>query len=119
MKQLDKKSSDHHSLLDSYVTRRSLKLIDILSTQSQKQAKAFLSKPSALWPLDPIFQSMKANVRLLKGVNDWAEPGVTLIQSYNDVVTEDVSQKQYLLQHVSSHRTMFAVPTKDAPKKMK
>ena len=32
--------------------------------------------------------------------------------SHNDVLTKDESQKQYLLQLVSSHRTKISVPTK-------
>ena len=81
MKRLDKKSFDHHTPLEANATRRSLKLIDLLSTQGQEEAKAFLSKSSALWPLDPTFQSMKANGKLLKIVNDCAHRGGALNKS--------------------------------------
>ena len=66
---------------------------------------------------DATFQDMKAKVKLLKVVNDSAERGIVLIQSYNNALTKDETQKQYLLQLVSSHRKEFPVPTKGAMKK--
>ena len=68
----------------------------------------------ALWPLDPTFQAHKEKARLFKIVNDCAERGVALIQSYNAALTKDKAQKQYLLQLVSNHRREFPVPMKEA-----
>lgn len=36
-------------------------------------------------------------------INDVAERGVKLIEDYNNKITKDESQKQYLLQVVSGH----------------
>ena len=57
---------------------------------------------------------MSAKVKLLKVVNDTAERGIALIQSYNSALTKDETQKQYLLQLVSSHRKQFPAQTKAA-----
>ena len=59
---------------------------------------------------------MNTNVKLLKVVNDCAERGVALIQSYNGALTNDETQKQYLLQLVSRHRKLFPEPMKAALK---
>ena len=118
-KRIDKKIFDHRAPLESYVTSRSLGIFNLLSTNGQEEAKAFLSKSPALWPSDQIYQQMKRNVKQLKVVNDCAERGVALIQSYNAALTKDETQKQYLLQLVSQHRKLFHDPTKVALKAMK
>ena len=94
----------------------SLTVFNLLSSHGQQEAKAFLSKPPSLWEVDPIFLTMKAKMKLLKVVNDCAERGVALIQSYNSVLTKDESQKQYLLLFVSSHRKLLPTATKAALK---
>ena len=71
-------------------------------------------KPPALWSDDATFQEMSAKVKLLKVVNDTAERGISLIQSYNSALTKDETQKQYLLHLVSRHRKQFQAPTKDS-----
>ena len=119
LKQLDMKSFNHRAQLETYVTSRSLNIFNILSTNGKEEAKAFLSKPPAIWPSYPTYQQMKTNVKLLKVVNDCAERGVALIQSYNGALTEDETQKQYLLQLVSRHRKLFPQPTKAALKTTK
>src|SRR6218665_801338 len=46
-------------------------------------------------------------LRGLKVVNDAAERGVALIQSFNSVITNQEGQKQYLLQVVEKHCLSF------------
>lgn len=114
VKRLEKKTFDHNSPLSEYVTSRSMLFFDLLSKNGQEEAKSFLLKPPTLWSDDAIFQDMSAKVKLLKVVNDTAERGIALIQSYNSALTKDETQKQYLLQLVSSHRKQFPAPTKGA-----
>jgi len=57
---------------------------------------------------------MSESIKLLKIVNDTAERGISLIQSYNRALTKDETQKQYLLGLVSRHRKQFPAVTKDA-----
>lgn len=114
LKRLNQKTFNHHDPLQSYITSRSLKVFNLLSSNGQEEAEAFLSKSPDLWEVDPTFLAMKAKVKQLKVVNDCAERGVALIQTYNSALTKDESQKQYLLQLVSSHRKLFPEATKAA-----
>jgi uncharacterized protein YjaG (DUF416 family) len=80
-KRIEAKKFNYQTALEEYVTSRSLQLFNVLCVNSEQDTRTFLAKhPSES---DPIFQSMKAKVRLLKVVNDCAERGVALIQSYN------------------------------------
>ena len=118
-RRLDKKNFNHQAPLETYATSRSLNLFNLLRKNGLEEAQSFLSKPPAVWSMDPTYQLMKANVKLLKVVSDFAERGVALIQSYNDELTKDETQKQYLLQLVSSHRKLLPVLTKVALMNMK
>lgn len=46
-------------------------------------------------------------MRGIATVNDFAERGVALIQEYNQILTKDEQQCQYLLQVVEWHRCQF------------
>jgi len=46
-------------------------------------------------------------VRSLKVVNDAAERCVKLIQDYNNILTKDEEQKQFLLQVIQQHRHIY------------
>jgi len=54
----------------------------------------------------------KDRVNKLKVVNDATEGGVSLVQSFNSVLTKQKEQKQYLLQVVEKHRRDFPDATK-------
>jgi len=45
-------------------------------------------------------------------VNDTAERGVALMQSYNSILTKNEDHKQYLLQVMEQHRQKFPNATK-------
>lgn len=115
-RRIEKKTFNHLTPLEDYVTKRSLKLFNLLSLNGEEEAKVFLAMHPSEWSRDTTFQSFKAKVRLLKVVNDCAERGVALIQAFNGVLTKDETQKQYLLQLVSRHRKDFPEPTKRALK---
>src|ERR1700759_1077774 len=93
LKRLEKKTFDCHAPLSDYVTGRSMLFFDLLSTNGQEKAKAFLSKPPAAWHDDMIFRDMNAKVKLLKVVSDSAERGLALFQNYNNALTKDETQK--------------------------
>jgi hypothetical protein len=46
-------------------------------------------------------------VKKLKVVNDIAERGVKLIKDYNECLTKNEEQKQFILQIVSDYRRRF------------
>ena len=117
LKRLNVKFFDHHTSLQDYVTSKSPTMFDLLSMNGQEEARQFLSKPPANWPMNPAFQALKAKAKQLRVVNDCAERGIALITSFNSALTKDESQKQYLLQLVTSHRKKFPVPTKETLKK--
>ncbi len=53
------------------------------------------------WPQNNNFQEGLKIVKTLKVVNDMAERGIKLITDFNDLLTKDEEQKQYVLQVVS------------------
>ena len=77
-------------------------MFNLLSMNGQEEAKMFLIENSCTQHLDPIYHSQKAKVKLLKVINNCAERGVALLQAYNSALTNDETQKQCLLQLVSS-----------------
>lgn len=67
----------------------------------------FLKKAPELWDADETFENCRTVFKQLKVVNDIAERGVALIEKYNDSLTKNEEQKQYLLQIVASHRQKY------------
>jgi hypothetical protein len=67
----------------------------------------FMEKDPSDWEADPSFQSSQQVLHAIATVNDFAERGVALIQDYNQILTKDEQQRQYLLQVVELHRRKF------------
>ena len=67
----------------------------------------FLDKDPTEWEDDPTFQSSLKLASGIAVINDFAECGVALIQDYNQVLTKDEQQRQFLLQVVEWHRRHF------------
>jgi hypothetical protein len=103
-RRLDKKTFSLSKPLQEYVTSRSLKLFDLLCLNAQERAKTFLSQLPSVWNQDITFQQMTDAVTQMKVVNDCAEWGVALIQTFNIALTKNEDQKQYLLKLVAEHR---------------
>jgi len=103
-RRVDKKMFSLGTPLEEYVTSRSLKIFDLLCLNGQERARAFLSQPPSAWNKDVIFQQRKDAVKQMKVVNDCAEWGITLIQTYNSALTKNEDQKQYLLKLVADDR---------------
>lgn len=65
-----------------------------------------------VWPDDEEFKGAERVIMVLSVVNDAAERGVKLIQDFNDILTRDEEQKQFLLQVVQDHRRLYPDATK-------
>jgi len=48
----------------------------------------------------------------MKMVNDSAERGIALIEKYNECLTKNKEQKQYLLRFVQRHRQLYPTSSK-------
>ena len=67
----------------------------------------FLRQHPNTWPQNNDFQEGMKIVKTLKVVNDMAERGVKLITDFNNLLTQDEDQKQYVLQVVSKCRALY------------
>ena len=67
----------------------------------------FLHEHPSAWDALDSFREARVRVMSLKVVNDAAERGVALIQSFNAVLTNQKEQKQFLLLAVEKHRKNF------------
>ena len=67
----------------------------------------FLRQNPNTWPQNNNFQEGLKIVKTLKVVNDMAERGIKLITDFNDLLTKDEEQKQYVLQVVSKCRALY------------
>jgi len=105
--------------LDHYPSKRTTVLVhDIprrelwdFPTQNSQRFFVFLELPMAFLNDDPVtwhqsesYNAALAIVSKLKAVNDNAERGVAPMTEYNEILTSNEDQKQYLLQVVSEHR---------------
>ena len=64
---------------------------------------SFLDQPVDTWSSDESYMIAAEFAKNLVCVNDCAERGVALIQTFNASITKDEAQKQYLLQVVEKH----------------
>ena len=78
--------------LSSFVTINTMKLFTALDIDSD-----FLHHPPDTWDTNVNFQAACRRVASLQVVNDPAECGVALIQTFNSILTNQEEQKQYLL----------------------
>lgn len=67
----------------------------------------FLREPPSSWPENIHFKEGLGIVKSLKVVNDVAERGVKLITDFNNLLTNDEEQKQYVLQVVHKCRKLY------------
>ena len=72
----------------------------------------FLSKNPSTWKYDPSYKAGFDKLKNISVVNDVAERGVKLIHDYNNILTNDESEKQYVLQVVAQSRKTFPNATK-------
>lgn len=101
--------------LASCITERTAALFDLLRDGGQELAKeGFLKQPPCTWSQDPTFLELQEAASGLSCVNNVAERGIALIQTYNKALTRDEEQKQFLLRLVAEHRQRIPEPAKAA-----
>ena len=89
-----------------------LGMCDLLIDNGAEKAQVTLSMPPDLWQMDPIYIQFRETAREMKVVNNCAERGVGLIQTFNSYIKKDEKQKQYLFQVIKTHRKAFPKPSK-------
>lgn len=67
----------------------------------------FLDEDVELWSNSESFKECSEFFKKLKVTNDVAERGVSLLEEYNECLTKDEEQFQYLLQIVREHRKRY------------
>ncbi|KAG0714800.1 hypothetical protein GWK47_013413 [Chionoecetes opilio] len=85
--------------LPSFATKNSLRLFEALDIKTD-----FLSANPRKWQEEELYFEACRRIEGLRVVNDTAERGVALIQSFNLRLTKDEEQRQFLLQVVEAHR---------------
>ncbi len=115
---LDIETTDHPRRCAFTTTLLKKKLSDFVSQHTRQLFTAldiplnFLTSNPATWSSDNDYIIAQKRVRCLKVVNDAAERGVALIQTFNGILTNQEEQKQFLLQVVEKHRRDFPNPNK-------
>ncbi len=92
----------YQSQLSDFVSHQTRQLFTALDIPQD-----FLTKSPDQWNSDHDYIAAQQKLRSLKVVNDAAERGVALIQTFNGVLTNQEEQKQFLLQVVEKHRCDF------------
>lgn len=85
-----------------FITKKSLFIF-----HQFKLSHGFLEKEPENWKDDESFQASLVLLKDIKVVNDIAERAVALMEEYNELLTRDEEQKQYLLHVVKYHRTQY------------
>ena len=67
----------------------------------------FLNTDVSLWPINESYQKAILFLSKVRVINDTAERGVSLITEYNQTLTKNEKDFQYLLQVVKRHREMY------------
>ena len=74
-------------------------------------------KNPTTWNDDPGYKSGLQKLQKMVVVNDVAERGVKLIQEYNNILTKDETEKQFVLQIVNENNKNYPSATKYSLKK--
>lgn len=88
--------------ISDFVSKKSLNLFELFDLPYD-----FLDTNIELWPTDDSYKENKEFFAQLKVVNDVAERGVALVSEYNQCLTKDEEQFQFLLQVVKEHRKNY------------
>lgn len=97
--------------ISNFVSIRSKNIFKILNLDD-----SFLNEHPSLWHLNTNYINNQLKVSQLKVVNDTAERGVALAETYNKTVTTEETQQQCLLQVVEEHRAIFPNTNKETIK---
>lgn len=88
--------------LSDFVSQKSLNLFEIFDLPYD-----FLDLDIELWTSNDSYKENEEYFKQLKVVNDVAERGVALVSEYNQCLTKNEDQFQYLLQVAKDHRAKF------------
>ena len=89
--------------LSDFVSKKSLDLFKKFDLSCD-----FLEKNILTWSHEDSYNECAEFFKTLKVTNDVAERGVALIEEYNNYLTKDEQQLQYLLQVVRQHRQRYS-----------
>lgn len=67
----------------------------------------FINKDPSEWESDPSYNAGLIIVNNLAVVNDSAERGVKLMEEFNDVLSRNEKEKQFIMQTVSDYRKRY------------
>jgi hypothetical protein len=67
----------------------------------------FIEKDPTTWTNEDSFKTGMKIVKKLKVVNDTAERGIKLMHDYNQVLSKNEEEKQFILQIVSQYKTQY------------
>lgn len=87
---------------DEFVSKSTLNFLNILKINCD-----FLKVEPTCWSGNAKLQQVLALLKNLRVVNDVAERGIKLITEYNNVLSKDELQQQYILQVVNQYRKEF------------
>src|SRR6218665_717760 len=88
--------------LESFFSPKSMLFFKKLELSTE-----FLAVDPSTWESRSDYQNSVEKVRALKVVNDFAERGVALVQSYNRLLTKNEDELQFILQVVEEHRRKY------------
>lgn len=90
------------SNMSDFICKKSLAFFDRYNLN-----RSFLKKDPSTWNQDSDFIHGLETIKNLKVVNDAAERGVKLMTDFNNILTRDEEQKQYLLPVIKDYRRCF------------
>lgn len=93
--------------IDHFVNSHSLKFLERFQINQE-----FLKKDPSLWAQEETYQEGLNIVQYLKVVNDTAERAVSLMEGYNNILTNNDDQKQCIMQIISEYRKQYPDSTK-------
>jgi len=88
--------------IENFISKNSRRFFDRLSINTE-----FLEKHPSEWIKNDNFRKGLQIAKNLKVVNDAAERGVKLMQDYNNLLTTDEEEKQFILQIVREYRSKY------------
>jgi len=100
-------SSFYDMTVANFVTKKSLHFFEALNLDA-----SFLTVDPLDWENRDDYRKAAQFVQNIKVVNDLAERGVALMKNYNNIITKNEDQKQFLLQVVEQHRQKFPTARK-------
>lgn len=88
--------------MDHFITPQSMNLFDRFGIR-----KEFLSTDPSLWYENDDFIHGLEIVSKLRVINDCAERAVSLMEQYNNILTRNEDQKQFILQIITEFRQKY------------